>query len=87
MRDIDWYKDGHKIHDRERKITITMERSVVNKTLNSVLEIRNSQIENSGTYVCRGSSRLVASQRVQVLNGKNDSTHYDEWTCPSLSFG
>ena len=70
-QDLDWFKNGNMIHTKERKISISKDRSIAKKTLNSVLEIRNSKLEDSGTYVCRNSELLIASQRVQVLNGEN----------------
>ena len=73
--DVDWFKDGNRINAQERQISISKDRSIAKKTLNSVLEIRNSKMEDSGTYVCRTSERLVGSQRIQIQNGKNDLYH------------
>ena len=70
-QDIDWFKNGNMIHPKEHKISISKDKSIAKKTLNSVLEIRNSRLEDSGTYLCRNSELLIKSLRVQVLNGKN----------------
>lgn len=69
-QDLDWFKDGTMLRPMGRKISISKDISIANKKLHSVLEIRNSKLEDSGTYVCRNSELLIASQRVQVLNGK-----------------
>lgn len=69
-QDLDWFKDGTLIRPFGRKISISKDSSIAERKLDSVLEIRNSKLEDSGTYVCRSSELLIGSQRVIVLNGK-----------------
>ena len=69
-QDLDWFKDGNLLRPSGRKIIISKDSSIAKRKLDSVLEIRNSKLDDSGTYVCRNSELLIASQRVIVLNGK-----------------
>ena len=69
-QDLDWFKDGNLLRPFGRKILISKDSSIAKRKLDSILEIRNSKLEDSGTYVCRNSELLIASHRVIVLNGK-----------------
>jgi len=68
-QDVDWFKDGH-ILKSHKKIQIFKETSMTKRKLDSVLEIRESKLSDSGAYICRNSDILIASQKVTVLNGK-----------------
>ncbi|RUS78451.1 hypothetical protein EGW08_013774, partial [Elysia chlorotica] len=66
---LDWFKDGVKLLPSGlRKIKIDKFRVPKSLTLVSVLDIRHSQMEDAGTYVCRSSDLSIISTKVHVLN-------------------
>ncbi|RUS83269.1 hypothetical protein EGW08_008949 [Elysia chlorotica] len=66
--DVDWFKDGDKIDDTlYPKVFITKHRSEVTKSLVSELMITSGTSKDTGTYICRSSSQLIASIEVNVL--------------------
>lgn len=73
-QDIDWFKDGLLLRPHaSSKIAIRKDTSIANRKLDSVLEIKDSRLEDSGIYVCRNSETLIASQKVIILNeGKSN---------------
>ena len=44
--------------------------SLMDKTIVSILEIKDAQLEDSGLYTCRTSNLQVKSLHVAVLNGE-----------------
>lgn len=74
-QDVDWFKDGRLLRSLvSKKIQILKETSIATRKLHSILEIRDSKIEDSGVYVCRNSEDLIANQKVYVLNGMLHTT-------------
>jgi len=70
-QDVDWFKNGHLLRSLvSKKIQIHKETSIAKRKLDSVLEIRDSKLDDSGVYVCRNSEELIANQKVIVLNGR-----------------
>ena len=68
---LDWFKDGVKLLPSGlRKIKIDKFHVPQSLTLVSVLDIRHSQMEDAGTYVCRSSDLSITSTKVHVLNGE-----------------
>ncbi|KAK3790334.1 hypothetical protein RRG08_062567 [Elysia crispata] len=66
---LDWFKDGVKLLPSGlRKIKIDKFHVPHSLTLVSVLDIRHSQMEDAGTYVCRSSDLSIISTKVHVLN-------------------
>ncbi|BFY98432.1 hypothetical protein BsWGS_01471 [Bradybaena similaris] len=66
--DLDWFKDGDKIESTEYpNIVITKFRFKDTMTLVSELMIISGTSNDSGTYICRSSSELIASVEVNVL--------------------
>ncbi|GFO36480.1 neuroglian [Plakobranchus ocellatus] len=66
--DIDWFKDGDKIEKKlYPKVFITKHRSEETKSLVSELMISSGTSKDTGTYICRSSSHLIASIEVNVL--------------------
>ncbi|KAL4228338.1 hypothetical protein ACF0H5_013768 [Mactra antiquata] len=66
-QDVDWFRNGNLLKNSDR-VHIYKDTSIVNKKLDSVLEIYNSNHEDSGTYVCRNSDVLIESQKVMILS-------------------
>ncbi|XP_052796916.1 zwei Ig domain protein zig-8-like isoform X1 [Mya arenaria] len=74
-QDVDWFKNGHLLRSHvSKKIKIVKVTSMAKRKLDSVLEIRDSKIEDSGMYICRNSEILIASQKVTVLNEEKSNT-------------
>jgi len=74
--DIDWFKDGRKIRESERRgVSISKFRITETRTLHSVLEIDHSDMEDSGNYICRSSELSITDKNVMVLNGKSTSCY------------
>ncbi|XP_060566297.1 immunoglobulin superfamily DCC subclass member 3-like isoform X3 [Ruditapes philippinarum] len=70
--DIDWFKDGQKIKESERKgISIAKFRIAKTKMLHSQMEIDKADMSDKGIYICRSSDLAITSTNVIVLNGKN----------------
>ncbi|XP_071103721.1 zwei Ig domain protein zig-8-like isoform X2 [Haliotis cracherodii] len=68
-QDLDWFKDGIKITpDAHQKITIEKFQSLPTKTIVSVLQLKHSNMNDAGTYVCRSSNLDITSIKVHVLN-------------------
>jgi len=66
---VDWYKDGSKVRsDAHGGVIIT--KKIETRVLVSVLVIKNSQLSDSGTYVCRSSNGETGSIVVHVLSGR-----------------
>ncbi|KAH9508419.1 hypothetical protein Btru_055199 [Bulinus truncatus] len=66
--DVDWFKDGDKIEAKEYpNVVITKFRSKDTMSLVSELMINGGTSNDSGTYICRSSSELIASVEVNVL--------------------
>lgn len=67
-QDVDWFKNGKLLRSLvSKKVQIYKETSIAKRKLDSVLEIRDSTLDDSGTYVCRNSEELIADQKVIVL--------------------
>ncbi|XP_059163383.1 leucine-rich repeats and immunoglobulin-like domains protein 1 isoform X2 [Physella acuta] len=67
--ELDWFFNGNKLSTQEnKKVTIRNMVSITSKTIASVLEIADAQIEDGGLYVCRTSNLQIISLRVSVLN-------------------
>lgn len=49
-----------------------MQISLMEKTIFSILEVEEADMDDAGIYVCRTSDLQIASARVDVLNG----THF-----------
>ncbi|KAL3866497.1 hypothetical protein ACJMK2_043791 [Sinanodonta woodiana] len=80
---IDWFKDGQKLHtDADRKIEITESYSLSAKTITSRLRISSASMDDTGTYICRVSEVQVTSVKVNVLNAdkslKDKRDHKEE---------
>ncbi|CAG5127021.1 unnamed protein product, partial [Candidula unifasciata] len=64
--DLDWFKDGDKIEANEYPhIFITKSKDTM--ALVSELTITSGTSNDSGTYICRSTSELIASAEVSVL--------------------
>jgi hypothetical protein len=69
--DIDWFKDGQKIKESERKgISIAKFRIAKTKMLHSQMEIDKADMSDKGIYICRSSDLAITSTNVIVLNGE-----------------
>ena len=69
--DIDWFKDGQKIKESERRgISIAKFRIAKTKMLHSQLEIDKADMSDKGVYICRSSDLAITSTNVFVLNGE-----------------
>lgn len=65
---VDWYKDGNKVHsDVEKGVIIT--KKIDANMLVSVLVIRFSKMSDAGVYLCRSSNRHIAKLTIHILNG------------------
>ncbi|KAJ8304623.1 hypothetical protein KUTeg_018206, partial [Tegillarca granosa] len=72
MEDLDWFKDGSKIVQREdNQIEISKYFSREDKKIFSVLQKDHSILDDAGTYVCRTSETQVTGTKVHVLSGKH----------------
>ncbi|KAK7116726.1 hypothetical protein V1264_002356 [Littorina saxatilis] len=67
--DIDWFIEGNKLTtSADEKVFIRKFVSLTDKTIVSILEIKDAQLEDSGLYTCRTSNLQVKSMHVAVLN-------------------
>ncbi|KAK7477675.1 hypothetical protein BaRGS_00031059 [Batillaria attramentaria] len=67
--DLDWFIEGNKLTtSADDKVFIRKFVSLTDKTIVSILEIRDAELEDSGVYTCRASDLQVRSMRVTVLN-------------------
>ncbi|XP_070204912.1 opioid-binding protein/cell adhesion molecule-like isoform X2 [Littorina saxatilis] len=74
--DIDWFLNGQKLlSDFAYQISIEKRMSLTEKTIYSILEIKNANMKDAGIYVCRTSDLQIASARVDVLNDKTGQWH------------
>jgi len=65
---IDWYKGPGKINsDSQGGVIIT--KKIETRVLVSMLVIKNSQVADSGEYICRSSNRDTGSITVLVVPG------------------
>jgi len=65
---VDWYKDDRKVRsDAHGGIIIT--KKIETRVLVSMLVIKQSQLADSGTYVCRSSNGETGAIVVHVLSG------------------
>lgn len=75
-QDVDWFKNGILLRPvSSDKYHIRKDTSITRRKLDSVLEIRNSNLDDGGLYICRNSEDLIASLKVIILNeekSKND---------------
>ncbi|KAL4227719.1 hypothetical protein ACF0H5_013154 [Mactra antiquata] len=68
---IDWFKDGNLLTTRQWDDTrIEKQISYSANVIVSTLTIRNTQMSDTGTYVCRTSELLTDTFQVNVLNGE-----------------
>ncbi|GFO44678.1 roundabout-like protein 1 [Plakobranchus ocellatus] len=76
---LDWFKDGVKILPSGlRQVKIDKFHVPHTLTLVSVLDIRHSQMDDAGTYVCRSSDLSITSTKVHVLNGTSATDEAQE---------
>lgn len=83
---IDWFKDGTKLDDmsyRHENLIIKEYIDVEDQALISELEIKHTDIKNSGTYICRSSDKKIDSLKVTVLvadttNKKRETDAHEE---------
>ncbi|XP_060567501.1 uncharacterized protein LOC132726242 [Ruditapes philippinarum] len=69
-QDVDWFKDGVLLRPfSSSKINVKKDVSITRRQLDSILEIRNSNLDDDGLYICRNSEKLIASLKVNILNG------------------
>ncbi|XP_025077801.1 zwei Ig domain protein zig-8-like [Pomacea canaliculata] len=67
--DLDWFFEGIKLAtNADEKTFIQKFVSLTDKTIVSILEIRDAQLDHSGIYTCRTSNLLVKSTQVTVLS-------------------
>jgi len=65
---VDWFKDDDKVRsDAHGGVIIT--KKIETRVLVSMLVIKSSKLEDSGTYVCRSSTGETGSIVVHVLSG------------------
>ncbi|KAJ8304020.1 hypothetical protein KUTeg_017603 [Tegillarca granosa] len=65
--DVDWFKDGLKIKgDSAHEIFVTKFRQSETKMLISELIIRHSELQDSGTYICRSSDLEITSHNLML---------------------
>lgn len=70
-QDVDWFKDGRLLRPvSSNRYHIRKDTSITRRKLDSVLEIHNSNLDDDGLYICRNSLTVIASHRVNILNGK-----------------
>ena len=68
--DLDWFKNGNKLLTNYRdEIFIQKRVSLTTKTIVSILEIENADMDDAGVYICRTSDLQITSTRINVLNG------------------
>ncbi|BFZ01919.1 hypothetical protein BsWGS_04958 [Bradybaena similaris] len=71
---LDWFLNGQKLAtDVEKKVYIQMQVSLMEKTISSVLEVDEADMDDAGIYVCRTSDLQIASTRVDVLNADTNN--------------
>ncbi|CAG5128408.1 unnamed protein product, partial [Candidula unifasciata] len=62
---LDWFLNGQKLAtDVEKKMQV----SLMEKTISSILEVEEADMDDAGIYVCRTSDLQIASTRLDVLN-------------------
>ncbi|XP_060607625.1 lachesin-like [Ruditapes philippinarum] len=74
-QDVDWFKDGVLLRPfSSSKINVKKDTSITRRQLDSVLEIRNANLDDDGLYICRNSEKLIASLKVNILNEEKSNT-------------
>uniref|UniRef100_A0A0B6ZWH3 Ig-like domain-containing protein n=1 Tax=Arion vulgaris TaxID=1028688 RepID=A0A0B6ZWH3_9EUPU len=67
---LDWFLNGQKLAtDVEKKMQV----SLTDKTISSILEVEEADMDDAGIYVCRTSDLQIASTRVDVLNADTNN--------------
>ncbi|XP_041364320.1 uncharacterized protein LOC121379734 [Gigantopelta aegis] len=74
---IDWFKDGIKMSSFDIRRRISIDVSLVDKTIISQLTIRRTVMSDSGTYVCRTSDQQITSLKVNILNTETNNEKRD----------
>lgn len=73
--DVEWIKDGQKIHsDAKKGVLIT--KKIETKVLISMLVIQKSSMEDIGYYICRSSNKDTGMIKVHVLNDRGYSKEF-----------
>ncbi|XP_033749736.1 follistatin-related protein 4-like isoform X2 [Pecten maximus] len=76
--DVDWFKNGIKIKSSaSNTIQITKRRLPVTRTLVSTLHIKHSNMNDTGTYICRSTDLKVKGKYVSVLNSESSQIKRD----------
>ncbi|XP_076443909.1 neural cell adhesion molecule 2-like isoform X2 [Babylonia areolata] len=75
--DIDWFLNGQKLDTDSSQVSILKRVSLTEKTIYSILEIKNAKMKDAGIYVCRTSDLQIASERVDVLNADTNNVKRD----------
>ncbi|XP_067667725.1 leucine-rich repeats and immunoglobulin-like domains protein 1 isoform X1 [Haliotis asinina] len=72
--DLDWFKNGDKLSTNYGNgIFIQKRVSLTTKTIVSILEIKNADMNDAGVYICRTSGLQITSLRVNVLNAHTNN--------------
>ncbi|XP_067667724.1 kin of IRRE-like protein 2 isoform X2 [Haliotis asinina] len=67
--DLDWFKNGNKLSSSIKdQIAIQKRVSLTTRTIVSILQISNADLDDAGVYICRTSDLQITSARVNVLN-------------------
>ncbi|XP_059158363.1 hemicentin-2-like isoform X3 [Physella acuta] len=73
--EIDWFRNGQKLAtDDDKKVTIQKRVNLMERNIESILEVQEADMNDAGIYVCRTSDLLIDSTRIDVLNG----THFSD---------
>ncbi|KAL8598100.1 hypothetical protein ACOMHN_030386 [Nucella lapillus] len=75
--DVDWFLNGQKLDTDSSQVSILKRVSLTEKTIYSILEIKNAKMKDAGIYVCRTSDLQIASERVDVLNADTNNVKRD----------
>jgi len=70
--DVEWIKDGKKIHSNAKK-GVLITKKIETKVLISMLVIQKSSMTDIGYYICRSSNKDTGMIKVHVLN--NDQAY------------
>ncbi|BFY97181.1 hypothetical protein BsWGS_00221 [Bradybaena similaris] len=77
---LDWFLNGQKLAtDVEKKVSIQMQVSLTEKTISSILEVEEADMDDAGIYVCRTSDLQIASTRLDVLNADTNNVKRGEY--------
>ncbi|XP_005093219.1 Ig heavy chain V region 441 [Aplysia californica] len=65
---VDWFLDGYKLSNiGDNRVTVKESRALADKSINSVLEIADAKMDDSGLYVCRSALLQITSASVRIL--------------------